>query len=113
VIQAGEFWGSDVDFDPGDGTDLHSGHGSGDSFCSKFDSSGNFLWASTFGGSDTDYSSDVSITQLGRILLAGRFCSSNVEFAPVGSPCFDDSDIRDAPPIEGAFLVKYMPDGCR
>ena len=43
-----------VDFDPGPGQDIHVANGDWDIFLSKFDSSGNFIWARTWGSSLPD-----------------------------------------------------------
>ena len=54
VHAAGDFQGT-VDFDPGNGVDNHTSNGNQDASLSKFDSSGNFMWARTWGGSSDDF----------------------------------------------------------
>jgi hypothetical protein len=49
VYVTGSFCGK-VDFDPGPGVDKHRSRGYNDIFLSKFDPSGNFIWARTWGG---------------------------------------------------------------
>jgi hypothetical protein len=108
----GEFEGSDVDFDPGPGSDLHSSNGTQDAYLNILDSSGNFVMARTWGGNDDDEANGLFVTGPGAIYVVGFFDSGSVEFAPVGAPCFEDSDIHITNGNGDAFLVKYMPDGC-
>ncbi len=55
VYVTGYFEGT-VDFDPGSGTDNHTSTGSKDVFVLKLDSSGDLVWAKSFGGSaNNDY----------------------------------------------------------
>ena len=49
IYVTGEFCGR-VDFDPGPGRDWHTSTGYNDTFLSKFDLDGNFIWARTWGG---------------------------------------------------------------
>jgi len=53
VVMSGYFYGTDVDFDPGAGEDLHSCDGEGaDCYITKFNSDGTHQWAATWGGDD-------------------------------------------------------------
>jgi hypothetical protein len=70
-----------VDFDPGSGIDEHTSNGYNDVFLSKFDSSGNFLWAKTWGGSSTDGSYGVAVDSSGSVYVAGEF-RETVDFDP-------------------------------
>jgi hypothetical protein len=108
----GDFEGTDVDFDPGPGSDLHSSNGDDDAYLTMFDSSGNFVLARTWGSTDSEEGYGLFATDPGTIFVVGYFDSGSVEFAPVGDPCFEDSDIHITNGNEDAFLVKYMPDGC-
>ena len=53
VYVTGLFDGT-ADLDPGPGIDNHTSNGNWDIYLSKFDASGNFLWARTWGGNDDD-----------------------------------------------------------
>jgi phage-related tail fiber protein len=112
VFTAGTFYSSDMDFDPGPGSDSHSSSGWDDAYLSMFDSSGNYVMARIWGGTDYDEAYGLDVSDTGAIFVTGFFYSSSMEFAPVGAPCFEDSDIHYSLGNEDAFLVKYMPDGC-
>jgi len=70
-----------VDFDPGPGIDNHTSNGASDVFLSKFDSSGNFLWAKTWGGSSLDYGNGVAVYGSGNVYVTGTF-DGTVDFDP-------------------------------
>ena len=70
-----------VDFDPGAGTSNHTSAGGGDVFVSKLDSSGNFVWAKSFGGTSGDSSSSIAVDSSGNIYTAGSF-GGTVDFDP-------------------------------
>jgi hypothetical protein len=70
-----------VDFDTGAGSDNHSSNGAADCFLNKFDSSGNFCWARTWGGGAYDRSSGVSVDSSGNVYVTGLF-SAIVDFNP-------------------------------
>jgi hypothetical protein len=96
VYVAGGFSGQ-VDFNPGEGIDLHKSIscewrsflssssdpvlikqdsldeyvGSTDAFLSKLDTSGNFIWAQTWGGNEWDSPGGVVVDSDGRIRVAG------------------------------------------
>jgi len=73
---------STVDFDPGPGVDNHTGVGNGDDcFLSKFDSSGNFQWAGTWGGAQEDECSGVIIKGADAVYVTGNF-SDDADFDP-------------------------------
>jgi len=80
VYTTGEFCDT-VDFDPGSGFDNHVSNGSEDVFLSKFDASGNFLWAKTWGGSNNDGSSGVALDSSGNVYVTGGF-RDTVDFNP-------------------------------
>jgi hypothetical protein len=77
---AGGFYGT-VDFDPGLGVDSHDSNGDFDAFLSKFDSSGAFLWAQTWGGPGPDNAFTITLDGSGNIYLVGCF-SDTVDFDP-------------------------------
>ncbi len=70
-----------VDFDPGPGVDEHTSNGNDDIFLSKFNSSGVFQWARTWGGIVNDEGSGVAIDGSGNAYVTGRF-EDTVDFDP-------------------------------
>ncbi|NPA46738.1 MAG: BspA family leucine-rich repeat surface protein, partial [Chlorobi bacterium] len=72
LLVAGNFYGSS-DIDPGPGTYTINSNGNEDIYLLKLDSDGNFIWAKTIGGIDTDVVADIKIDYNGNILLTGFF----------------------------------------
>ena len=99
-----------VEFNPGGG-DVHTSNGLVDAFLSTFDSTGNFNWARTWGGTGKDGGGSVSADEAGYIYVVGFF-NDLVDFAPTGPPCYDNLDEHKSNGNYDAFLVKYSMDGC-
>lgn len=79
----GKFEGTAVDFDPGPGTFTMNSSGSQDSYITKLDANGNFVWAKQLGGSSSsDYGWDIEVDVLGNIFSTGYFGGSNIDFDP-------------------------------
>ena len=100
---------STVDFNPGDGTEYHYSHGGTDVYVSKFDPSGSFLWARSWGGAAYDYGLGVAVDGSGNVSVTGKF-SETVDFDPWG----DTHDYHSAHGIEGypdAFLSSFDASG--
>ena len=81
VFITGLFWGS-VDFDPGVGSNILNSNGSSDIFCSKYNSSGNLVWAENIGGNNTEWGFTITSDANGLIYLAGNFNSTLIDFDP-------------------------------
>ena len=109
VYVTGFFVGT-ADFDP-DGGDPHASNGYWDVFLSKFDSSGNFKWARTWGGPVWDWGRGVAADGSGNAYVVGAF-SDTVDFAPADPPCNDDPDEHTSSGESDAFLTKHLADGC-
>ena len=94
-----------VDFDPGPGADIHVSNGSYDIFLCKFDSTGNFLWALTWGGSENDYGNSVAANSQDNVWVTGFFIGT-VDLDP--GP---EADNRT--PVGGGdlFLSKFDSSG--
>ena len=102
----GAYGGTNVDFDPGAGTDFHSSYGAADMFLSKFDWDGNFLWARTWGGT-SDFENCNKLTSVGSsVYVTGAFWSVNVDFDP-GPGTFTRSSQGD----HDIFLSKFNNNG--
>lgn len=81
IYTVGQFAGT-PDFDPGSGLYNMTATGStADAFITKFDASGNFLWARQFGGPGSDVCFDIAVDSAGNIYTAGMFQDS-VDFNP-------------------------------
>lgn len=62
-----------MDFDPGTGTFNLAAIGDPDIFISKFDQSGNFVWAKSMGGSGSDYCKILVVDISGNIYTSGYY----------------------------------------
>src|SRR5258706_214662 len=62
-----------VDFDLGPGTFYLTSAGDYDVFILKMDSSGNFVWAKSMGGSNRDVGGTIAVDASGNIYTAGQF----------------------------------------
>jgi Ca2+-binding RTX toxin-like protein len=70
-----------VDFDPGGGTANLTSAGSFDVFVSKLDSSGDYVWARHWGGTDADYGLGIAVDGSGNVHTIGEF-QGTVDFDP-------------------------------
>jgi hypothetical protein len=82
------FFTDSVDFDPGLGEDIHVSNGKEDLFLTKYDNSGNFLWARTWGGTESDIFTFSTVPKCaivtdlsGNIYVTGQF-QGTVDFDP-------------------------------
>ncbi len=80
VYTTGIFGGT-VDFDPGAGTAILSSAGIQDVFVQKLNSSGNYLWAKSFGGSSADYGFSITVDASGNVYTTGWF-EGTADFDP-------------------------------
>ena len=72
ILLAGNF-GYSTDFDPGPGTYTMNCFGATDAFISKFDATGNFIWAKQFGGQGLDDIWGLTSDTGGNIYASGSF----------------------------------------
>src|SRR5205814_1679548 len=70
-----------ADFDPGPGTFLLNSAGGRDSFISKLDASGNFVWAKSIGGAYEDVGHSIAVDVSGNVYTTGWFYGM-VDFDP-------------------------------
>ena len=90
IYITGGFEGT-VDFDPGAGVYNLISNGHTDIFISKFDSSGNLIWARSFGDTVVDQGNSVAVDSFGNVYTSGNFFGI-VDFDPgpatfnLGSP---------------------------
>jgi hypothetical protein len=104
VYVTGYFTGK-TDFDPGPGVDNHVSNGSADVFLTKFDSSGSFIWARTWGGTGGDTGYGATVDDSGNVCVIGRF-GDTVDFDP--GPAVDDHVSNGGSDI---FLTKFDSSG--
>jgi hypothetical protein len=83
LLVTGYFTGSAVDFDPGPGTAILTGHGNlGNIFLARYDSDGNYKWAFAAGGTMFDAGQDITSDNEANMYLCGNIASSDVDFDP-------------------------------
>ena len=104
---AGNFIGSNIDFDPGAGTALLSaaGVGSSDIFLAKYDNDGNYIWAFNTGGSSTDYLAGLALDKNNNIYTSGYFIGTNIDFDPGAGSALLSSVGSDI------YIAKYDSNG--
>ena len=105
IYVMGNFWLT-VDMDPGPGVFNMTSAGQGDIFISKFDSSGNFIWAKQIGNNFDDVARKMNIDNNGNLYLTGHFYAT-VDFDP-GPAVFNLTCNTSS---YEAFLLKLDSDG--
>ncbi len=113
-IWAGGLFAETVDFDPGPGEDIHVSNGSTDAFLAEFDSSGNFLWAGTWGSSldmpmhlTSDSVSAIAADSTGNIYVSGATYPGYPDPEPIDYDPGPGVDLLGA----GDFLSKFDYSG--
>ena len=94
-----------TDFDPGPSVFNKTSNGGTDIFIQKLDSSGNFIWAHSFGGSGNDKVSDAVIDNNNEIVLSGIF-SNAVDF-DFGI----NTDIKTSNGFNDVYILKLSTTG--
>lgn len=102
---AGQFRGTDVDFDPGEATDpktytIGTGYAV---FLSKYDSDANYLWTLFFGPGDIK---DIKFDPSGNVYLRGTF-NATVDFDPGDG----DGSITSNNNSTDLYVSKFLSDG--
>lgn len=92
-------------FDPGISNTSYSSNGMVDAYLCKFDSSGNFEWAFTFGGVFNDNALGIAYDGDSSIYITGVF-TGNADFDPDTSSQF----ILNGTHVQNIFLAKYSLD---
>ncbi len=106
IYATGHFYNT-VDFDPGPGTTNLTSIGTlNDIFITKFDSSGNHVWARNFGDGGYDSGLDIAVDSSGNTYTTGYFYGT-VDFDPgAGVASFTSTG-----GTWDAFIVKLDPNG--
>ncbi|MCP4858662.1 MAG: hypothetical protein GY903_29655, partial [Fuerstiella sp.] len=81
VYATGCVQGTGGDYDPGPGMVYLTSNGKCDAFVSKLDSSGNFAWAASFGGTLNEFGARVAVDGVGNVYMSGRF-EGTADFDP-------------------------------
>lgn len=95
---------STVDFDPGAGVFNLTSAGSSDSFISKLDNNGNFIWAKQLGSTGNDNGQSLALDGSGNVYATGRFYLT-ADFDP--GPGIFNLTAQDA----DAFIIKLTTAG--
>src|SRR5688572_15756614 len=103
VYTTGIFMGT-ADFDPGPATYNLTSAGGWDTFVSKLDASGNFVWTNWFGGIETDWGYALTFDPSGNIYAAGSFMKT-IDFDP------GPGTVNIAAAYVDVFIVKLNPSG--
>jgi hypothetical protein len=104
VISTGFFRGT-ADFDPGVGTYTLAGSGNQNTFISKLDSTGNFIWATSLVSTYSNFSEDIVADKSGNIYLLGGF-EGTVDF----DPSISTYTLSEAGSVD-IFLCKFNSNG--
>lgn len=99
------YYGGAVDFDPGAGSFFLTSTGNLDIFISKLDANGNFIWASSFGGTSNDNGFSIAIDEYNHIYTSGLF-QGTVDFDPTAGT-YNLSSAGD----NDVFILKMDLDG--
>ncbi len=116
IYVEGDFTGTTTDFNPDPvATDWHTNHpgpiANFDSYLSKFDSDGNFIWARTWGGEGYDDGPGVAVDSLGNVYVGGMYASTNINFDPAGGSGGLGHPAHDSGILVDAFLSKFDSNG--
>lgn len=104
VYATGNFFKT-MDFDPGEGKDIHTNKGSGDVFVQKIDkTNGDVLWTRTVGGSGPEFGSVLAVDHNGNVLFGGTFDGS-IDLDPT-----EGVDVRTAKGFDDVFVIKLSKD---
>ena len=111
LIFAGTFIG-DVDLDPTEGENIFLNDDSHDSYLSKYDPTGNYLWSIVWGGIDGGITGDdLAFDNQGNVYVVGAFWGEDCDFDPgPGVEVHAPIDYHDTyGPV--LYLSKFPPDG--
>ena len=96
---------STVDFDPTSGIDPRTSNGQEDAFLTSYSSAGSYAWSRAWGGTQSDYSKDVTVGPDETVYVTGYF-EGGADFNPGA-----DSDDHTSAGGNDAFLAKYNSTG--
>ncbi|HBS87986.1 MAG: hypothetical protein A2W91_10290 [Bacteroidetes bacterium GWF2_38_335] len=104
ILVTGTYMGT-VDFDPGAGTVNRTSFGGSDVFVAKYNSSGNYIYAISMGGTSNEGSYSIAVDVAGNAYITGTMQGT----------CDFDPGLGIAPLVSAGgddiFLAKYNPSG--
>lgn len=108
IYLTGYFSSTDADFDPGPLSNLllNKNPGSEDIFIAKYDSNGNYIWAKSMGGTNSDKANCIKFFKNQFIYITGSYLSSSIDFDP-GSSNTNFGRVGG----EDLFFAKYDVNG--
>jgi hypothetical protein len=102
----GRYGSSNCDFNPWGIADIHSSNGSVDAYVSKFDSSGTFQWARTWGSTGWDAAIGLVADGSNNVCITGVFAGT-VDFDPSAG----GTDIRTSNGLQDAYITMLNSGG--
>lgn len=105
VASVAGIFGGAVDFNPGSGEYIRESNGDADVFLSRFDATGEFKWARTWGSTLDEMGNGVAADQFGNVCITGYF-KNEVDFDP--GPSVDPHASNGG---EDVFIIKLLPNG--
>lgn len=110
VYVSGAFQGVDVDFDPGEGSELFTSANSGGNwsgFVLKLSSNGEYVWNKTVGDTTGNtYYVSLALDSENNVLLAGKTLASTLDVDPN-----EGTDQKDMAGAQDTFVTKLSSDG--
>jgi hypothetical protein len=106
----GYFHGT-IDLDPGTGESNRTSNGENDAWVVQLNPSGIYKWGHTVGGSSYELGRCVCLDNNSLILFAGSRIG-DIELAPTGDPCYEDSHFYSGDLTMDVFINKYLRTGC-
>lgn len=105
VYMSGTFSSNTIDLDPGNGFRYSTREGLDDLFIVKLDRSGKFLWAITYGTSQTESGTQIEVDKQNNILISGSYYG-RMDLDPGPK-----QDLQGVNNVRSAFLVKLDSTG--
>jgi hypothetical protein len=103
IYIVGQFFGQYIIFDIDTLRNNDTSGNTADIFISKFDSTGNVIWVKSFGGTNDEGGSGITLDKLGNIYVTGCFKSNIIKYGNISI-----TNLNNGFEI---FLVKYNSDG--
>lgn len=104
IVVTGDFNGT-IDFNPDNGSDLHTTNGALDFFVLRLDTYGNYMWAHSFGSTNSDRATGITIDGNDNIIIGG-FYNNSIDFDP--GP---DVLIKNTVGSWDVYVLKLYPNG--